>query len=503
MKRSPIYQTTFGDRTLESSNKLGMTREEKLFSRAAKLAELVLIVGGIVSLLQVAYVLYFYGWTGERKFANPSVGILYYAIPAGLATVLFSALRFSRRARINVALLCLSLFTTVYAGELFLRFTTSTGLSYPVMVNLARAKDKQKEAAKLSKEFNMSIDARTGPEMVDDLRRQGFAAVPIMSPRAIEIRGSEVIPLGAIANKLTVLCNESGSWVTYESDEHGFNNPKGIWASKAVDIVAVGDSFTQGYCVPTEESFVGLLRRRHPAILNLGMAGNGPLVDLAALSEYLPRFKPRFVLWFYFENDLVDLRDERRSTLLMRYLKAGFNQGLFAKQEEIDQALINEIAREKVLDDSRRARKETDNINLFSTLLEFTKLSALRATLGLVEGKSREQLDAASDLHRPIVDLFREILSQAKSRVSASGGTLYFVYLPGNDAYIDMARKERPRILDLVRALGIPLIDIVPAFQAQSDPLSVFPFRGPGHYNKQGHRLVAEEVLKTLFLAVN
>jgi lysophospholipase L1-like esterase len=101
------------------------------------------------------------------------------------------------------------------------------------------------------------------------------------------------------------------------------------------------------------------------------------------------------------------------------------------------------------------------------------------------------------------VDLFREILSQAKSRVSASGGTLYFVYLPGNDAYIDMARKERPRILDLVRALGIPLIDIVPAFQAQSDPLSLFPFRGPGHYNKQGHRLVAEEVLKTLFLAVN
>src|SRR5882724_1112537 len=153
MKRSPIYQTTFGDRTLESSNKPGMTREEKFFSRAAKLAELVLIVGGIVSLLQVAYVLYFYGWTGERKFANPSVGILYYAIPAGLATVLFWALRFSRRARINVALLCLSLFTTVYAGELFLRFTTSTGLSYPVMVNLARAKDKQKEAAKLSKEF--------------------------------------------------------------------------------------------------------------------------------------------------------------------------------------------------------------------------------------------------------------------------------------------------------------------------------------------------------------
>ena len=99
------------------------------------------------------------------------------------------------------------------------------------------------------------------------------------------------------------------------------------------------------------------------------------------------------------------------------------------------------------------------------------------------------------------VDLFREILSEAQSRVSAWGGTLYFVYLPGfarYDNYWDMASEERPRIMNLVRMLDIPLIDIDPAFQAQKDPLSLFPFREPGHYNEKGHQLVAEEVLKII-----
>jgi hypothetical protein len=33
---------------------------------------------------------------------------------------------------------------------------------------------------------------------------------------------------------------------------------------------------------------------------------------------------------------------------------------------------------------------------------------------------------------------------------------------------------------------------------AQGDPLSLFPFRRPGHYNAAGHRIVAEVVLEAL-----
>ena len=61
----------------------------------------------------------------------------------------------------------------------------------------------------------------------------------------LSVGGVELQPLGGIARVLTVHCNESGSWVTFQSDEHGFRNPLGLWQSGTLDIAAVGDSFTE------------------------------------------------------------------------------------------------------------------------------------------------------------------------------------------------------------------------------------------------------------------
>jgi lysophospholipase L1-like esterase len=121
------------------------------------------------------------------------------------------------------------------------------------------------------------------------------------------------------------LGNENGPWVTYRSDEYGFHNPTGIWQSAPLDIAALGDSYTHGHCVPSDKNFVALIRRRFPATLNLGVSGNGPLLELATLKEYLLPLKPKIVLWFYYEgNDLSDLQNERQSALLRRYLHDDF-----------------------------------------------------------------------------------------------------------------------------------------------------------------------------------
>ena len=79
------------------------------------------------------------------------------------------------------------------------------------------------------------------------------------------------------------------------------------------------------------------------------------------------------------------------------------------------------------------------------------------------------------------MDLFREILSQAKRRVDAWGGQLYFVYLPEwaryND-YTSWGKSERSSVLTMVESLGIPIVDIDPAFQATGDPCLCFHFVG-------------------------
>ena len=48
------------------------------------------------------------------------------------------------------------------------------------------------------------------------------------------------------------------------------------------------------------------------------MAGNGPLIELATLKEYLPN-KVNKVLWLYYEgNDLKDLKNEMNNKILRK-----------------------------------------------------------------------------------------------------------------------------------------------------------------------------------------
>ncbi len=99
------------------------------------------------------------------------------------------------------------------------------------------------------------------------------------------------------------------------------------------------------------------------------------------------------------------------------------------------------------------------------------------------------------------MQLFLTIIGEARRRVSAWGGTFYFVYLPEWARYSGFAspgKLKRDEVLRSVRGLGIPVIDLDAAFQATGDPLSLFPFRSAAHYNEKGHQVVAETVLKSL-----
>jgi hypothetical protein len=51
------------------------------------------------------------------------------------------------------------------------------------------------------------------------------------------------------------------------------------------DIVALGDSYAHGACIPSDQGFVSLIRSEYPATVNLGVNGDGPLAILATLKE--------------------------------------------------------------------------------------------------------------------------------------------------------------------------------------------------------------------------
>ena len=64
----------------------------------------------------------------------------------------------------------------------------------------------------------------------------------------------QIVTIGDISNITTILDNELGYYPIITTDEYGFNNPTGLYESPAIDILLIGDSFTEGYSVHPEES---------------------------------------------------------------------------------------------------------------------------------------------------------------------------------------------------------------------------------------------------------
>jgi hypothetical protein len=467
-------------------------------------ADFVLSTAGIVALLALAYFLLKHGLN-----LTDGVRPLLFSVPGALAAVaglLFSSLLLPPRRKPFIAALAVVAIIGVYATD-FLLGSASLAWSVTPVWNFDRSSPRgMREVAALARSFGVEIDSRNRDERVNAFKSSGVDAVPALMLADIltsdpTLRmwhanaGQEMLPLGGISRTTTVLCNETGQFVTYSSDEHGFRNPAGVWTSAGVDLAALGQSLTQGYCVPDGKGFVDLLRPRYPVTLNLGTSGQSSLLQLAAIKEYLQTLRPKTLLWFYTEGiDLPDLHEESSHPLLLRYLEPAFSQNLVDRQSQIDNAL-----RHFQSDQSARSSLSASGSGIYTLpqlSLDILKLPHLRYKLDLMFGSNGIDTRAWSTL-----DLFRETLRQARMVTSSWGGRLYFVYLPNWTRYRNGAtvpEREHAAVLKVVDALQIPVIDIAPAFSSHPDPLSLFPFRRFGHYNETGNKIVAATVLKSL-----
>ena len=440
-----------------------------------------LISGAALCVAGIGYLVY-------RDFSNPEghgervvLGVVF----GFLALLMSMALRMHFDQKINVLLVTGASVTALYIAEIILLyFTTIT----PVDI-----------WAESARKAGIHFDRRTRIEVIQDLKATGVDAVPDIAPSfvlkssgkniyksTLSLDGHELLPLGGISDRVTVHCNELGEYTIYKSDDYGFNNPKGHWALKPVDVALLGDSFTLGACVPTEKSFAALIGEAYPATLNLASGGNGPLIELATLREYLEDVRPRIVVWVYYEgNDLDNLYDEWKSHLLRSYLNRGFRQGLAARQHDIDSELL------AFVQEARETSIWTERLGQARDAVKLMNLRALAASALRLQGKNT--MDSQQE-----IDHLRTVLSEAVTSVRSWGGSLYFVYLPTWKRYAHpkLAPSEREAVLATVKDLGIHVIDIHRAFAKEPDPLEFFPFRQAGHYNEKGNRLVANEILR-------
>jgi hypothetical protein len=349
---------------------------------------------------------------------------------------------------------------------------------------------RERIAEKLRRDF----DARTTSEVVQSLRAAGIDAVPGIGrgwARQPEVRkrlAPDFYPLSQASGATVVECNEAGEYLIFQTDEFGFNNPRGLLASRRVDIAAVGESHTLGHCVPAGHGVVDLIRRAHPHTVNFGLGDTRPLSQLATFREYVEPLRPPIVLWIVNPGFAVD-KEEGRDPILVRYLNPAFSQGLLHRQHEVDAAVRSLSAPLQATHDVElRAELERARMNRFNRV---PKLTLVREHLG---PKHKERVAV------PDLALFRESLRLAQAAVTGWGGKLFVVVLPGYGHLLG----ERPEVvryeavMQVLREEHLRIIDAASWFLSLKDPARLYTVGSGSHPNPAGHAALARCILEEI-----
>ena len=399
----------------------------------------------------------------------------YYLI--SLILICFSIITFfiNEKIKIYLIILGISLVISLYLFEGYLTF-------------------KEKYLIKLlyKKQTGNEYDTRTKFEIYNDLKKLNNKITVFFQPSQILGKDYSFFPLSGISDSQTILCNQAGYYSIYQSDRYGFNNPNNEWDQKEIEYLLLGDSFTQGFCVNRQNNISSVLKNlSNKSVLNLGLGGNGPLIEYAILREYLKK-NVKKVLWIYFEgNDLDNLLNEKKNNILIKYLKdLNFTQNLKFKQNYIDHFLsktIKEIETKREVEKGKGKDKDTFKFKL----IKFIKIYNTRNLI------KPEQSPIQIPKPAPAPE-FKQILKLTKELVSTNNSKLYFVYLPEFNRYKkNYSNKNYNLVKNIVNELKIPFIDIhQEVFEKEQVPLKLFPFKQNRHYSIEGYKKVAKSIYK-------
>lgn len=419
-----------------------------------------------ISLILLSYTFYkseIY-WNGTKN----SFYLNYYIISFSLLIFSILSFFFSTKIKDYLIIISVSVSISIYSFELYLVFF-NTGLKNNNNFEVYK-KDTGKE-----------YDKRSKFEIYKDLKLIDKDVRVMVYPSNYFGKNTEIFPLSNSSYSKTIFCNENGYYSIYESDRYGFNNPDEEWDKEEIEYLLIGDSFVHGACVNRPDDMSSVLRNlTKKNVLNLGFAANGPLIEFAALREYLePNVKK--ILWVYFEgNDLLEFKDTLSDKILSKYLiDLSFNQDLKNKQDTIDTMTV------KLINDEMNKRNQLVKNHFKYRLIKIIKIYNTRTLF-------------ASQQEPKILPEFKKIIELSNNLAKQNNSKLYFIYLPDYSRYKNNFQfNNYYEIKSFIKELNIPFIDIdAEVFKKEKDPLNLFPFRQNGHYTVEGYKKITQKIFE-------
>ena len=390
-------------------------------------------------------------------------------------------------------------FIIIYSLEILLFFYLPN--EQKSMVNI------KEEKVKIAKEKNLEYDLRTPKEFYIDQKKiyknlapnfhysRHFDDLNIFKESRLN---NKIIPFRGPINQKSISCAEDLNYRIISNDKYGFKNSNSIYQKEIITIL-VGDSYAEGFCVKAKNDIAGNLNKKNINTINFGVAGTGPLVSLAILREYGNYFKPKNVIYLYFEgNDLIDLNFEKKIKNLLNYRNDNFKMHYLDRYSEIKTFLTKAnkesedlIFEKKKDEDILRKKEKFQSFKIFfEHLKDILEINSLKNILRFSILKQQKN---TFDL-----PLFYEIVEKMNLESSNWNGNYYFVYVPSWHRYftkftnIDSGINLKGEILATLNSKEIKTIDLTEYFDKTDNLKDYFPLGYFGHYNSNGYKKIAE-----------
>tara|TARA_B110000114_G_scaffold72885_1_gene77240 strand:- start:121 stop:1293 length:1173 start_codon:yes stop_codon:yes gene_type:complete len=226
-----------------------------------------------------------------------------------------------------------------------------------------------------------------------------------------------ILPLSGYKNSTILLCiDENNKPIFYLSDKNGFNNKMDNTLN---DFLLIGDSYVQGMCVNNKNNLNAQFKKHNYITTNLGMAGNGPLLEYATFKEYQNEYEYKdIILFITLDNDFYDLSNEKKNKILMKYIN---EENFTQKIKE------NELSKIEVIN-SYFGKKTERIFNDFLSIYHFN-LKELGNTLEKIFKKENLTNNVPNYLEDDLIDLlFLRILNGFNNDAKNKNKKFYVVF---------------------------------------------------------------------------
>ena len=363
---------------------------------------------------------------------------------------------------------------------------------------------------KLAKEKNIDYDVRSPEQIYVDLKNKnenikpGFLYAQHFSNLKIfkEAKtNNKIIPFRGPINSLTVSCAEDLQYKLIKNDKYGFKNDNSIYQKKIKNFL-LGDSYAEGLCENNKNDIAGHLNEKKIYTINFGVTGTGPLISLGILREFGNYFKPKNVIYLYFEgNDLDELNYEKKDTTLIKYLNDNYNQDYLNNYDDINYFLIkSEQETEKIIYLKSKNTFLPNKKNKFDILKAHLKdILEINNLRNIFKYKILKKQKGFYDLN-----LLYKTVEKMNDDTKKWDGNYTFVYVPTWSRYFTKYTKYdakidlKEEIIKNLNSKNIKVLDLTDYFNQIENIEQYYPLGFLGHYNSKGYEKIAEIIEKSL-----